>query len=82
MAAHLFGVLGLAFNFGAYWFSDRLALLANRARHVSREELPQVYEIVDELTRAAALPMPRIYLIPSPSPNAFATGRDPSHAAV
>ncbi|TMA23489.1 MAG: protease HtpX [Deltaproteobacteria bacterium] len=76
------GAIGLLFNFGAYWFSDRLALVANRARPVPREELPQVYEIVEELTSRAGLPMPRIYLIPSESPNAFATGRNPAHAAV
>jgi heat shock protein HtpX len=76
------GAIGLAFNFGAYWFSDRIALMANRAQPVGRDELPQVYEIVEELTSRAGMPMPRIYLIPSPSPNAFATGRNPSHAAV
>jgi heat shock protein HtpX len=76
------GAIGLLFNFGAYWFSDRIALAVNRARPVSRDELPQVYEIVEELTSRAGLPMPRIYLIPSASPNAFATGRNPSHAAV
>ncbi|HWE22383.1 MAG TPA: zinc metalloprotease HtpX [Myxococcales bacterium] len=78
----LFGLLGLLFNLGAYWFSDRIALAVNRAQPVSREELPDVYDIVEELTGRAGLPMPRVYLIPSSSPNAFATGRDPSHAAV
>jgi heat shock protein HtpX len=76
------GSIGLLFNFGAYWFSDRIALMANRARPVTRDELPQVYEIVEELTGRAGMPMPRVYVIPSPSPNAFATGRNPSHAAV
>ncbi len=76
------GAIGLLFNFGAYWFSDRIALAVNRARPVSRDELPQVYEIVEELTSRAGMPMPRIYVIPSASPNAFATGRNPSHAAV
>jgi heat shock protein HtpX len=78
----LFGLLGLVFNFGAYWFSDRIALAVNRAQPVSREELPAVYDIVEELTGRAGLPMPRIYLVPSASPNAFATGRNPAHAAV
>jgi heat shock protein HtpX len=78
----LFGALGLVFNFGAYWFSDRIALLVNRAQPVSREELPEVYDIVEELTGRAGLPMPRVYLIASASPNAFATGRNPAHAAV
>jgi heat shock protein HtpX len=76
------GAIGLLFNFGAYWFSDRIALAVNRARPVSRDELPQVYDIVEELTSRAGMPMPRIYVIPSASPNAFATGRNPSHAAV
>jgi heat shock protein HtpX len=78
----LFGVLGLLFNFGAYWFSDRIALAVNRAQPVPREQLPGVYEIVEELTGRAGLPMPRVYLVPSASPNAFATGRNPEHAAV
>ena len=77
-----FGFIGLVFNFLSYWFSDRIALMANRAQPVTREQLPQVYEIVERLTRKAGLPMPRIYVIPSDSPNAFATGRNPSHAAV
>ncbi|HUL59489.1 MAG TPA: zinc metalloprotease HtpX [Anaeromyxobacteraceae bacterium] len=78
----LFGGIGLVFNFLSYWFSDRLALMANRAQPVTREQLPEVYEIVERLTRKAGLPMPRVYVIPSASPNAFATGRNPSHAAV
>jgi heat shock protein HtpX len=78
----LFGFIGLAFNFASYWFSDRIALMMHRAQEVSREQLPQVYEIVERLTRKAGLPMPRIYVIPSETPNAFATGRNPSHAAV
>ena len=78
----LFGAIGLLFNFGAYWFSDRVALGVNRAQPVSREELPEVYDVVEELTSRAGLPMPRVYLIPSSSPNAFATGRNPAHAAV
>jgi len=78
----LFGGIGLAFNLLSYWFSDRIALMANRAQPVTREQLPEVYEIVERLTRKAGLPMPRIFVIPSESPNAFATGRNPSHAAV
>ncbi len=80
--ALLFGAFGLVFNFISYWFSDRLALMANRAQPVTREQLPEVYEIVERLTRKAGLPMPRIYLIPTDTPNAFATGRNPSHSAV
>lgn len=78
----LFGGIGLVFNFLSYWFSDRIALMAQRAQPVERAQLPQVYEIVERLTRKAGMPMPRIFLIPSASPNAFATGRNPSHAAV
>ncbi len=78
----LFGSIGLVFNFVSYWFSDRIALMMHRAKEVSREDLPQVYEIVERLTRKAGLPMPRVYIIPSETPNAFATGRSPSHAAV
>lgn len=78
----LFGGLGLVFNFVSYWFSDKIALMAHRARPVTREELPQVYDAVERLTRKAGLPMPKLYVIPSETPNAFATGRNPSHAAV
>jgi len=78
----LFGGIGLVFNFVSYWFSDRIALMMHRAKEISREQLPEVYEIVERLTRRAGMPMPRIYVIPSETPNAFATGRSPSHAAV
>jgi heat shock protein HtpX len=78
----LFGSIGLALNLLSYWFSDKIALLAHRAQPVTREQAPQVYEIVERLTRKAGMPMPRIYVIPSETPNAFATGRNPSHAAV
>jgi heat shock protein HtpX len=78
----LFGAIGLVFNFGSYWFSDRIALMAHRAQPLTREQRPDVYEIIERLTRKAGMPMPRIYLIPSPTPNAFATGRNPEHAAV
>ncbi|BDG05790.1 zinc metalloprotease HtpX [Anaeromyxobacter oryzae] len=78
----LFGSIGLLFNFLSYWFSDKLALMAHRAQPVTREQLPEVYAIVERLTRKAGMPMPRLYVIPSETPNAFATGRNPSHAAV
>ena len=78
----LFGLIGLAMNFAMYWFSDRLALMANGAQPATREELPEVYEIVERLTRKEGMPMPRIFLVPSPVPNAFATGRNPEHAAL
>jgi heat shock protein HtpX len=78
----LFGFIGLALNLASYWFSDKIALMAHRAQPATREQLPAVYEIVERLTRKAAMPMPRIYVIPSDTPNAFATGRNPSHSAV
>ena len=78
----LFGAIGLVFNFASYWFSDKIALMAHRAQPVTREQLPEVYDIVERLTRKAGLPMPAVYVIPSETPNAFATGRNPEHAAV
>ncbi|HYD43621.1 MAG TPA: zinc metalloprotease HtpX [Anaeromyxobacter sp.] len=78
----LFGGIGLVFNFVSYWFSDKIALRAHRAEPVTREQAPQLYEMVERLTRRAGLPMPSLYRIPSPTPNAFATGRSPRHAAV
>ena len=78
----LFGGIGLVFNFLAYWFSDRIALMAHRARPVERAQLPEVYDIVERLTRKAGMPMPRLFVIPAMTPNAFATGRNPEHAAV
>ncbi|MCH8990230.1 MAG: M48 family metalloprotease [Acidobacteria bacterium] len=76
--------LGIAviFNFAMYWFSDKLAIKAARARPVAEHELPDVYGIVRSLTMRAGMPMPDIYLIHSKQPNAFATGRNPKHAAV
>ena len=75
-------LLGLAFVGGSYWFSDSLAIKAARAVPTTRAQLPQVYAIVEDLTRRADMPMPRIYVSPEAQPNAFATGRSPDHAAV
>jgi heat shock protein HtpX len=76
--------IGLAFalNIGAYFFSDKLALKASRARPVTEQELPDVYRIMRTLTDRLQIPMPRIFLIDAPQPNAFATGRNPKHAVV
>jgi heat shock protein HtpX len=69
-------------NFFSYFYSDKLALSMYRAQPVTREQLPRVYQIVERILPRMGIPMPRIYVIPTESPNAFATGRNPSHAAV
>jgi len=69
-------------NFVAYFFSDKIALATYRAQPATREQLPRVYQVVERLTQKAGLPMPKIYVIPTDSPNAFATGRNPQHASV
>src|SRR5213082_2848953 len=69
-------------NFVAYFFSDKIALATYRARPVTREELPRVYQVVERMTQRIGLPMPKIYVIPSDSPNAFATGRNPRNASI
>jgi len=75
-------VLGLVFVGGSFWFSDTLAIKAARAKPVTREELPNVYAIVEDLTQRADMPMPKMYVSPELQPNAFATGRSPNRAAV
>jgi heat shock protein HtpX len=74
--------LGLGMNLWAYWFSDSMVLKLYNAREVDESSAAQLYQIVRELTERGALPMPRVYLIDEPQPNAFATGRNPDHAAV
>lgn len=75
-------VIAAGMNFFSYFFSDKLALAVNGAKPVTREQLPRVYQVVERLTQQVGLPMPKIYVIPTDSPNAFATGRNPRHAAV
>ena len=75
-------VVALGMNFFSYWFSDKLVLKMYKAREVDESSAPQFYRMVQELAQRAGLPMPRVYLIEENAPNAFATGRNPAHAAV
>jgi heat shock protein HtpX len=81
-ALWLFVALAVLMNVGGYWFSDKLALKASRARPLERGEIPELERIAGFLAQRANVPVPRLYLIPSDQPNAFATGRNPQHAAV
>jgi heat shock protein HtpX len=74
--------LAVVMNFVSYFFSDKIALAMYRAQPVTREQLPSAYQAVERLTQKIGIPMPKMYVIPSDSPNAFATGRNPSHASV
>ena len=75
-------VMAVVMNGVAYFFSDKIALMSSGAQPVSREQLPRLYEVMERLCGKARLPMPKLYVIPQPAPNAFATGRNPSHASV
>ena len=75
-------VIAAVMNFVSYFFSDKIALAMYRAQPVSRQDLPRLYAIVERLTQKMGYPMPKLYVIPTDSPNAFATGRNPSHASV
>src|SRR5712692_1723256 len=75
-------IIAAAMNAIAYFFSDKIALMSSGAQPVSREQLPRLYEVMERLCGKAGLPMPKLYMIPQPAPNAFATGRNPSHASV
>ncbi len=75
-------IMALGMNFFAYWFSDKMALKMSGAREVNPAEAPELHAMVAQLARQAGLPMPRVYIIQQDTPNAFATGRNPAHAAV
>ena len=74
--------LALVMNVGSYWYSDRIVLSMYNARELSEEDAPGLFDLVRQLAQRGGLPMPRIYLVPQEQPNAFATGRNPQHAAV
>jgi heat shock protein HtpX len=75
-------LFAVGMNVGSYWFSDKIVLSMTGARPVTHQEYPDLWNIVENLTIAAGLPMPKLYIIDDPAPNAFATGRDPKHAVV
>ncbi|MHB1570242.1 MAG: M48 family metalloprotease [Solirubrobacteraceae bacterium] len=81
-ALYLFVALAVGMNVVGYWFSDKLALRASRAQPVRAGQMPELEAMIEDLARRARVPVPRLYLIPSAQPNAFATGRNPDHAAV
>ncbi len=74
--------ISLAMNFGSYWFSDKIVLTMYGASQISREDAPELYDIVERLASKAELPMPKVYIMNNPTPNAFATGRNPNNSAV
>ena len=80
--AGVFLAIALVMNFVAFWFSDKIAIMSSGAKPVSESEAPGLYQMVRELTTRAGIPMPKLYMIPSEQPNAFATGRSPKHSAV
>src|SRR6202043_4195111 len=75
-------VMAVVMNGGAYFFSDKIALMSSGAQPVSREQLPRLYEVMERLAAKANLPVPKLYMVPDAAPNAFATGRNPRHASV
>lgn len=90
LAGSAFGRSGMILAFGmavlmngaSYWYSDKIVIKMTRSRAIERSESPELYDMVSNLAKAADIPMPKLYITPSPQPNAFATGRNPSHAAV
>ncbi|AEF93662.1 protease htpX [Desulfotomaculum nigrificans CO-1-SRB] len=80
--ATIFLLISLAMNFFGYFYSDKMAIAMTGSQPISEQEAPELYDIIRKLTRRAGLPMPKVYITPSQQPNAFATGRNPQHAAV
>ena len=78
----IFLLISVALNMGSYWWSDKLVIKMTRSKPVSEQEAPWLYRIVRDLTTKSGMPMPKLYIMPAAQPNAFATGRDPNHAAV
>jgi heat shock protein HtpX len=76
------GIFVVAMNIGSYWFSHKVVLMMYRAKEVTEKEEPRLYKIVREVKDLAGVPMPKVYVVPSDNPNAFATGRNPNHAVV
>ena len=74
--------MAVLMNFGTYWFSDKIVLAMTRAQPVDRNQAPELYAMVETLSQRANIPMPRLFVVPDPSPNAFATGRNPQHGVV
>src|SRR5947207_2890694 len=75
-------IFSMAMNLGSYWFSDKIVLRMYNAREVTEAEAPMLYSVTQDLAMRMNMPMPKVYIIPSDQPNAFATGRSPQHAAV
>jgi heat shock protein HtpX len=75
-------IIALGMNFFSYWFSDKIVLKMYGAQEADPSQAPELHQIVEELSREAGIPKPRVYIVPSESPNAFATGRDPQHAVI
>lgn len=75
-------IISLALNFGSYWFSDKIVLAMYKAKRVEQNDSPDLFNLVEKLSSSAGLPMPKVYIIDNPTPNAFATGRNPANGAV
>lgn len=82
VVAYAFGIFAIVSNITAYWFSDKIALAQTKAKPAERDDYPELFAMVESLSKIAGIPVPRVYIIEDPMPNAFATGRNPKNAAV